>query len=573
MYQREQDTMTQEFGAEDRQRIQSSADQFEFGNEVDPDSNYILDALLDLEAMIDDEKKQKQQLEKRFDDIRADKRGMPPLKPARGPAGRNNMESIAEEILELVQKRNELADAENIFLNKKAPTTSALAELQAQQDIRTQLMNQFANNPGRDNPNAEKRNSRKMVNSEALQEMLNKADRRDTLDGSDSDVSDDDGTEEKKPKITRNMRFLMRVQQAEELKQKKIQEEREKLKLKKEAELAQTMTEKPQISDKSANLALKAREKKSQTKKPLYKRVHEVVDQRRDELKQLIKHYEVEEDEKFQSQCTFKPKISEFDLDSDDEQFGSVQDASRGRSQKKPGIESFLGKLGDYELQSKAHQMQLHEHYQRAQMREVKAKPQISTASRKIVEGTRGYRPITEKLYELGKERPKKLEEFRNDYIREMYPFQPNIKRVEPVQLKSTSKSPLTKDLGASAVQALDRLELLITVPPRGGLSTTPKRGTTTDLHVGFSDENDQNRANRSFTPGKSILKTPVRQKEARRGQSPKTQKKVYFGQKEAKTPKNPQPRTSFRDSEGYVNIIFDKVALEDLRKSLRFKD
>lgn len=568
--------MTQDFKPEDRQHIQNSADQFEFGNEVDPDSNYILDALLDLEAMIDDEKKQKQQLEKRFDDIRADKKGMPPLKPARGPAGRNNMESIAEEILELVQRRNELADSENIFLNKKAPTTSALAELQAQQDIRTQLMNQFANNQGRENPNAEKRNSRKMINSEALQEMLNKADRGDTIDGSDSDDSDEDGTEEKKPKITRNMRFLMRVQQAEELKQKKIQEEREKLKLKEEMELSQSMLGKPQISDKSASLALKVREKKSHSKKPLYKRVHEVVDQRRDELKQLIKHYEAEENEKFQSECTFKPKISEFDLDSEEEQFGSTHEVSKGRSQKrsaKPGIESFLGKLEDYELQSKVHQMQLYEHYDKAQMREVKPKPQISTASRKIVEGTRGYRPITEKLYELGKDRPKKLEEFRNDYIRELYPFHPNIKRVEPVQLKSTSKSPMTKDLGVSAAKALERLESLISVPQRGGLGTTPKRGVGGDLHVGFSDENDQNRANRSFTPGKSILKTPVRKQDPRRGQTPKTQKKVYFGQKEVKTPKDPQPRTSYRDSDGYVNIIFDKVAIEDLKKSLRFKD
>lgn len=565
---------------DDRQRLQSSADQFEFGNEVDPDSNYILDALLDLEAMIDEEKKQKQQLEKRFDDIRAEKRGMPPLKPARqqgsGGGTKNNMESIAEEILELVQKRNELADAENIFLNKKPPTTSALADLQAQQDIRTQLRNQFAANNQNDGVPPEKRNSRKLLNTDTLQDMLKQADKGDTGGGSVTDNSDDEDESQQKPKVTRNMKFLQRIQEFEEMKNKKIEMMREQLKQKEEAEISQTVLNKPQISEKSATLALKVREKKSNSKKPLYKRVHEVVDERKQELKHLIKQYEVERDERFQSECTFQPKISEFDHDSDDEHFHTATEDSRrphSRTPNRAAIGSFLDKQQDYELKSKIHQMNLKEYYDKVELQEVKRKPKISVASKKMVEGTRGYKPITEKLYELGKDRPKKLEEFRSDYIRELYPFQPNIKRVEPSHLKSTSKSPIGRELGMSAVLALDKLESLITEPPYGLHTPNQKRPHFQELHVGFADENDKNRANRSMTPVKSILKSPMRKDQIKKGLSPKTQKKVYFGQRPQKVPKDAQPRTSYRDLDGYVNIIFDKLAIEDLKKSLRFKN
>ena len=99
-------------------------------------SQNIADALHELERMIDEEKRQKNQLEKRFDDIYTQSKENPNRDSSRlsnrgKNTSKNYLESMAEEILSLVQKRNELVDSDNIF-NVLKKNSSQAAEYKAQ---------------------------------------------------------------------------------------------------------------------------------------------------------------------------------------------------------------------------------------------------------------------------------------------------------------------------------------------------------------------------------------------------------------------------------------------------------
>lgn len=101
----------------------------------------IAEALNELERMIDEEKRQKNQLERRFDDIYSQGKDfqMKDQKSSnlRRNSSLNYLESMAQEILTLVQKRNELSDTDNIFsvLKRNANQTT---------DYKNMVMNQLA---------------------------------------------------------------------------------------------------------------------------------------------------------------------------------------------------------------------------------------------------------------------------------------------------------------------------------------------------------------------------------------------------------------------------------------------
>lgn len=107
------------------------------GSDGEMNAQAIAEALHELERMIDDEKRQKNQLDKRFDDIYSqskDSAARDAFKQSNRSKPKSNMhhlEETAEAVLSLVQKRNELMESDNIF-NMLKRNSSQAAEYKAQ---------------------------------------------------------------------------------------------------------------------------------------------------------------------------------------------------------------------------------------------------------------------------------------------------------------------------------------------------------------------------------------------------------------------------------------------------------
>lgn len=104
----------------------------------DQDNKAVMEALTSLEGMIEEERRQKLQLEKKFDDLYFQAQFAPDrfLKPEKPSKLKNPLEHMAEEIIDLVQRRNELVQGESIFGSK-------FKQNQATTDLKNQLLNEM----------------------------------------------------------------------------------------------------------------------------------------------------------------------------------------------------------------------------------------------------------------------------------------------------------------------------------------------------------------------------------------------------------------------------------------------
>jgi len=100
------------------------------------DSQTIMEALLDLEKMIEDEKRVKSSADTRNqDDIFS---GIRPQDEMTRPGGKKgtSLETMAEDLIQLIHRRNEQNDFENIYTAKSRVQSQA-------PDIKSQLINQL----------------------------------------------------------------------------------------------------------------------------------------------------------------------------------------------------------------------------------------------------------------------------------------------------------------------------------------------------------------------------------------------------------------------------------------------
>ena len=518
----------------------------------DMDSRAVLEALARLENMIDDEKKQKVNLEKKFDglynqrDRNFREKSQPPAagagSPQRQPLGQ--LDQMAEEIMELVQKRNELADSENIFSVLKKNNTQV-------NDFKNSIFSQLGVGAGVKQVDLFKRgSSRKTVqfNGEGLQEILKRFSLIEPPNKSrelnkilNQGQPEEEEETEKKPKMTKNQAFQKRLQEYEEKKLKNHQElVNEKAR---QDELDRFGWFHPEVNPKSEKLV--ARTRKSSKSPQIHKRLHEVIKEREEYLMTLRKQREQFEKENLDANCTFQPKITPF---SPEEKPGAIRQSNLLLREDR-GDDSFIRKQEEYERRSRVHQKLLRDRQFQEEMRNLKSKPSISPTSKVLAQKSRSYLRINEKLYEEAFNKEKKQKQLEKEYMKELYPFKPNIKG--PGQPKTEAKS---KDM-SKLEAALTKVDSLLQheLSP-DGLNFTQ-----------FSNRQ---------TPSKSILKTPgkTQQPPNRHSTPTPTKKKVYFRDRATKrfvsTVKT--AHDSFVDDDGSVNILFDKRAVEEIRKHLR---
>lgn len=132
------------------------------GNYSEPEMSSLAigEALAELERLIESEKKQRNQLDKKFDDLygqpqAANSQGREVYPRGERPVVNQPLEQIAEDILDLVQRREALVDSDNIYnVLKRNP----LQTVEQKNQIINQLMANQGSVPGK------QRGSRKLAN-------------------------------------------------------------------------------------------------------------------------------------------------------------------------------------------------------------------------------------------------------------------------------------------------------------------------------------------------------------------------------------------------------------------------
>ena len=534
-------------------------------NEID--AHILFNALNELEEMIENEKKGRRIAEKRINEIQkepVDAIDDPmSLSPLRKKIQRNEykpIEEIAEEVIDLIQKRNELSDKDDMF-GKLTKTTFLTNEYKN--------MVNFQMNISRKSNDLIRKGSKSAARlgiSSSLQDAMRRLEtRKDSHNIKDSGYQfrfgGDDESEDKKEKentvIVKHeplKGFFERAAMYEGVKQKNLDYMRNENEMNLHNERLDWF--KPKINTNSEMIVTQKRMKDKTPR--LDKRLDKVISDREKSRQEVKKKYEEKENNHIANNCTFQPKISSRNP-------SLIKGQEKGsRSNIADGIsplphasrDNFLQRLDDYDKKRKTHLSLLQRKKFEEELDSLKDKPTICKQSKKIVGNRKSTIPIDERLYKEAVLKEKRIDSTRRAIKKEVYPFKPIIN-------KRTALSKKDDDNKLSVLNALQNLEMMLTT--QNEPEVTGERS--------FQDISMMDKSATSATI-KPILKTPAKftperndQPKDGRGKTPITQKKVYFMNDKQKRGGRDE---SFVDEDGYVNIVLDKMSIKELLKALK---
>ena len=545
-------------------------------NDDETDSRAIFGALVELERMIEQEKNDKLNLEKKFDELydqnespatfsglvqEANKliRPKPPLFPAS-----SKIQEAADEIIELIQKRQELGGSENMY-NKLTKTSHQVNEFKKQ--ITTQLsVNKKSNELIRKGSKSTARQQSTEVLQEVLKRMEANQKNKENEPAIDPEkinsmIKLDDSSNsqpETPPKLSKKDQFFERIDQWE---QKKAANLTRKIREKERDESSKTSGWfKPSINPKTNKIVQKKRGTSSS--QPFHKRLNKVLEER-EEFKKGVRHkYEAIEKDYMEKNCYFHPKVADTSSYVAPENRLAAKKSELHLQKPQRAGDKFLDKLEEYEQRRRIHLNLLQRKKYEEEVNSLKEKPSISPFSQKLAQEKTQLLGVSDKLYLDAAVKEEKLEKMRRERMKEVCPFKPQIKKLPPKpQSQAGSQSQLIK--------ALSNIEQLL----KEGASThrTLPRSSQQGLLMEDSESN---------TNLRSILKspskfTPDRSREED-SEQPQTKKSVRI--KEARVASKPpansarsrSKNTSFIDESGFVNILFDRNSILELTKLLK---
>ena len=532
------------------------------------DNVYIMDALSNLEKMIEEEKSKKAGLERRFDDLYSHRersnreksqeinRPPSPDRISRTYQHRETrprtLENLTEDLVELVQKRNELEGNDNIFnvLKKNALEST---------EFKNDMIGKYGLGLTKQQTEALRKSSRKTIelNNEGLQEILlrfsmaadNNSKSKDLNRILNDSNEENEGKEVKK--LTRHQIFLKRMQEYEE--RKKYHREAAVNFRETEEKSAQKKWFKPQINKKTEQIL----QKRNLSSIPIEFRVKEILKTKDQIMAEKRMQIEEEEKENMKMNCTFQPIVTPSKLYKQEKERLEMKGSSNKTNLRfRPNLEEdpFLSKLEDYEMKHRIEMKLLKDKQYQNERKSLREKPYVSPNSRNLAEKKRGYTRIDEKLYGEAFQKVERLKVLEKEVLEESCTFKPFIKNKKPRNEKPSKHQ--QKNL-REAIQKFERV-----------------------LRGQDGDDSLQNINNLDFfaSPVKSILKTSPHRKSLGKSSEKSTKKKVYFqdrsvnmlSMRNSNSTKNPSLNTSFVDDDGFLNIVFDKKSIADLRRHLR---
>lgn len=307
---------------------------------------------------------------------------------------------------------------------------------------------------------------------------------------------------------------------------------------------------KPEISKKSERLATKI--KKVTGQKPIHKRSKEIIQEREEYLKALRQQQEEKENSSFVANCSFQPNSNNSFVDAKgDKKHRHDRSISKSRSRSPVlGIGHFLENQMEYEKKRESHMNDLKKKAETDFNKINTYRPRINSKSKELASKSRSFIGIDKKLYQDAKQKEKKMNSLREEYMKEICPFKPSIHPSEASQFGAT----ITK---SKAKEALEKLTLLL---------ESDQLASQREAYQGASDSKNS----KSFQDLKPILKSSSKSKnevepEDRTPSNKKTAKKVYFNDWH-----NRANSRSYHDKEGYFNIVFDKRSIRELKEHLK---